>query len=439
MPEFLRLLPPAEARSLLLSNISPSAASEEVDTSTCLLRVAAEDVIAPHPLPEFSRSSVDGYAVRAEDTYGATDSMPAYLRCIGEVAMGSKPTADLHVGECAVIHTGGMLPVGADAVAMLEHAQVTPEVGNPSDRDRVPVRQGDATVASEATMPTEIEILRAVAPGENVVEVGEDVHRGQVVIERGALLRPAEIGGLMALGVTSVRVVRRPRVALVSSGDEVVEPLQQPAPGQVRDVNTFTLASLVAEFGGEPHQYGIVRDDLAAVKKVTAAALAVSDMLLISGGSSAGIRDLTAEAIDALGAPGVLVHGVNIRPGKPTILAACEGKAVIGLPGNPVSALVIGYLFVVPVIERLLGLPEKRARPQLPARLLVNLPSQAGREDWWPVRLRQQSDAGEEWIAQPIFGKSNLIFSLAAAHGLIRIPPEANGLAAGETVNVWLI
>lgn len=434
MPEFLTLLPPDKARHLLLAHLpQPQPASETIDTIHALGRVTAQDVPAPHPLPEFPRSTVDGYAVRAGDTFGAADALPAYLIVAGEVPMGGAPDFVLQPRQCALIHTGGMLPEGADAVVMMEYTQQTSKVS----KDFPGLR-------------AEIEILRAVAEGENVICVGEDIAARQVVLAMGSPIRPAEIGGLMALGILDLRVVKMPRVGILSSGDEVVPPERKPAPGQVRDVNSYALAALVRRAGGEPVLYGIVPDRFAALKDAAARALAECDLVLITAGSSASTRDMTAEVINALGRPGVLVHGVNTRPGKPTILGVCEGKAVIGLPGNPVSALVNGYLFVVPLIERLLG-ARPRPRPTLTARLTVNLPSQAGREDWWPVKLipsclsqegeRQegQRGVGEGWLAEPIFGKSNLIFTLAAADGLLRIPPDATGLGAGEVVEVMLL
>ena len=418
MPEFLTLLPPDSAREKLLSELTPLQQSTLIETSTSLGRVTAEDVLAPHPLPEFPRSTVDGYAVNARDTFGASDSLPGYLKLIGEVPMGAAPSFTIRPGECALIHTGGMLPEGADAVVMLEYTQ----------------QSGD-----------EIELLRAVADGENLIRVGEDVQQGQVVIPRGSLLRPAEIGGLMALGITKLRVVKKISVGLISSGDEVISAEQSPAPGQVRDINAHTLAALVQRSGGEAVSYGIIPDDFDALQAAAQKALAECDVVVITAGSSASTRDMTAQVIDSLGRPGVLVHGINTKPGKPTILGACGGKAVIGLPGNPVSALVNGYLFVVPVIEKLLGLPLDRPKASIPARLTVNLASQAGREDWWPVRLlpspkgRGAGGEGAGWLAEPIFGKSNLIFTLAAADGLIKIHPDANGISAGEMVDIFLM
>src|SRR5260221_8327237 len=416
MPEFLTLLPPDDARDLLLSHLSsrqPVIGSESIDVVSALNRILAEDIIAPQPLPDFQRTTVDGYAVRAQDTFGATDSLPAYLTLIGEVPMGDTPAFEIGVGQCALIHTGGMLPNGADAVMMLEYTQ--------SAREK------------------EIEIFRAVANGENVIRIGEDVAKGQLILPKGSLLRPAEIGGLLALGITSVLVAKKIRVGLNSTGDEVIDPSQTPRPGQVRDINSYTLGALVEKSGGVAKRYGIIRDQLQALKDAAAQALLECDVVIITAGSSASTRDMTADVIRSLGAPGVLVHGINTRPGKPTILGVCNGKAVIGLPGNPVSALVNGYLFVVPVIEKLLGVLPKQ-RPTVQAKLNVNLSSQAGREDWIPVKLIENRKSKiANYDAEPIFGKSNLIFTLAAADGLLRIHPDATGLSAGEVVEVLLI
>jgi molybdopterin molybdotransferase len=265
-----------------------------------------------------------------------------------------------------------------------------------------------------------------------------------VIQAKGSLIRPAEIGGLMALGITRVRVVRKARVGLISTGDEVIDPSQSPRPGQVRDVNSYTLSALIERSGGVARRYGIISDELGLLQETAAQALSECDMVIITAGSSASTRDMTAEVIGRLGAPGVLVHGVNTRPGKPTILGVCDGKPVIGLPGNPVSALVNGHLFVTPVLEYLLGaLPRPKATAL--ARLTVNLSSQAGREDWWPVRLARHArgpggaESSSEYLAEPIFGKSNLIFTLASADGLLQIDPDATGLSAGEIVEVMLI
>src|SRR5512139_2703767 len=241
MPEFLTLLPPDEARDVLLSHLStPVIDSESIDVPSALNRILAEDILAPHPLPDFQRTTVDGYAVRAGDTHGASDSLPAYLTLIGEVPMGDSPAFEIGPGQSALIHTGGMLPRGADAVVMLEYTQFAQK--------------------------NEIEIFRSVADGENLIHIGEDVAQGQVVQIRGTILRPAEIGGLMALGITRVKVMPGVRVGLISTGDEIIDPHGTPRPGQVRDINSYTLGALVEKNGGIPVQYGIIPDNFDAFK-----------------------------------------------------------------------------------------------------------------------------------------------------------------------------
>ena len=408
MPEFLNLKPPAEALDQLVRNLFIQPKIEKVRALDSLGRVLTNPVRAEHPLPSFRRSTVDGFAVNAADTYGASESLPAYLPLIGEVPMGGSPGFMLEKGSCAIIHTGGMLPDGADAVIMVEHTQQA--------------RQD------------EVELLRSVAVGENVLQVGEDVQDGDEVIPPGTVIRPAEIGGMMALGVMEIDVAARPKVAIISSGDEVVPPDSQIAPGKVRDINSYTLQALVRQAGGNPVLYGIAPDHREEMERMIRQAHAECDMVVVTAGSSASSRDLTALVINDLGSPGVLVHGVNVRPGKPTILGVCNGKPVIGLPGNPVSALVIAGLFVVPVVKAYLGISVLGLQPSVEARLKVNLSSQAGREDWVAVRLVEEAGY---LSADPVFGKSNLIFTLARANGLVKIPADANGLDAGQPVQVW--
>lgn len=408
MPEFLQLTPPDQALQKILSQLSPIKKVEVVKTIHALGRITAEPILAPYPLPSFRRSSVDGYAVQAADTFGASDTLPAYIRCLGEVPMGAAPAFSIQKGTCAIIHTGGMLPDGADAVVMVEYTQ--------------------------SASKHDVEISRSAAPGENVIFTGEDVAVGEQVIAAGMRLRPAEIGGLTALGIMSIHVVSKPRVALISSGDEVIPPEEKLNPGQVRDVNSYSLSALVEKAGGIPLRYGIVSDQFDSLRQTTAKALSESDLVVITAGSSASERDLTARVVNSLGQPGVLAHGVNVRPGKPTILAVCDGTPVIGLPGNPVSALVIARLFLVPMLELLQNRNPVLPPPRWSARLSINLSSQAGREDWVPVRLLDE-DTG--LTAEPVFGKSNLIFTLVRADGLIRIPPSATGLSAGDIVQVY--
>lgn len=412
MSEFLRLIPPQDALRKWFEALPEDLRTpvEVVPTEHGLDRVLAVDVTAPHPLPPFTRTTVDGFAVRAADTHGASPSLPAYLHVVGEVPMGSRSEIMLEPTQAALVHTGGMIPEGADAVVMLEDTQ-SPREG-------------------------EIEVLKPVANGENLLQIGEDVAERQVVLQAGALIRPQEVGGLMALGVTMIHVAARPRVGILSTGDEVIPPDAEPEPGQVRDVNTYTLSSLVRRSGGQPVPYGIIPDRYEALSESVHRAHADNDVVMVTAGSSVSARDITAEVVDELGAPGVLVHGVSVKPGKPTILAVADGVPVIGLPGNPVSALVIAGLFLTPLLHRLLGLKESGLAPRLTARMQINVASETGREDYLPVRLHR-TERG--WEAEPVFGRSNLIFTLVRADGLVRIPPEATGLGAGESVEVQLI
>ncbi len=356
------------------------------------------------------------HAVRAADTHGASETLPALLRVVGEVGMGRAASVAVGPGEAASVHTGGMIPDTAGAVVQVEHTQRI---------DR----------AALAGFPYEIEVLRPVAEGQNVIQVGEDVAGGAEVLAAGRRLRPQDLGGLLALGLTSVAVARRPRVAILATGDEVVAPEATPGPGQVRDINSYTIAALAQTAGGLPRRWGIVADDLAALRAAAEAALAESEMVVITAGSSVSARDMTATVIAGLGAPGVLLHGVATRPGKPTIVGAVAGKPVLGLPGNPVSALVQFDMFGVPALYHLQGLAGPPPRQRVWARLAANVPSASGREDYVPARLEQ--DAGG-LLAVPVFGKSNLIYTLVGADGLIVVPLNRAGLMAGDTVEVRL-
>ena len=324
--------------------------------------------------------------------------------------MGSAPSIALATGMAAMAYTGGMLADGADAVVMEEHTQ----------------RAGETTV----------EILRPVAPGENVLMVGEDIRAGEAVLPSGHLIRPQDIGGLTALGITSVQVARRPRVSIVSTGDELVAPGETPGPGRIRDINTYTISALVAKHGGLPIPMGLAKDDYEEQREAAAQGLRRSDVLVFSAGSSISSRDLTASVIDGLGSPGVLAHGISLKPGKPTIVGLVDGKPAFGLPGNPVSAMVVFELLVRPTLNLLCGLDPPPAPEIVSARLTRDVASAPGREDHVQVRLNGAPDGGR--TADPIFGKSNLIYSLVRADGTIRVPTDKAGLYAGEEVEVRL-
>lgn len=364
-------------------------------------RVLATDIRSPGPIPEFRRSTVDGFALRAADT-GAGQVLPV----AGEIPMGVFRTQALPSGAAIKIHTGGHVPEGADAVIMVER---TTELPN-----------------------GQIRLDEALSPGDNVIQIAEDVQPGSVVISAGAILREQEIAGLASLGISQAPVRRRPRVALISSGDELV-PVDSPThPGQIRGSNAPMLAALVIANGGEPLDMGILPDDPAAFAAAAERAKTMSDVIVFMAGSSMSDRDYTAETIAALGAPGILVHGIAFRPGKPTIFAVCDGVPVFGLPGNPNSALVTARRFLGPTLWRMLG-----ALPPPPrfvtATLAEAVRSPSSLEHWIPTALVDQEDAQ---IARPIITKSNLIFGLVRADGMFCIPIGVDGLPAGAQVQV---
>jgi molybdopterin molybdotransferase len=371
--------------------------------------VLLNDVIAPTPLPPFARTTVDGFAVRAADTFGASPGLPVYLTVAGEVLMGTDTDLKVGEGQAVLIHTGGMLPTGADAVVMVEDTQSLSEL--------------------------ELEVLKPVAAGQNVLQMGEDVQPGEVVIQGGTRIRAQEIGGLMALGFTEVEVAEIPRVAILSTGDEVVPPAEEPEPGQVRDINSYTLSALVERAGGKPVRYGIIPDNAEDLETIAKQAHAEHHIVLITAGSSVSERDITADVIAKLGEPGILVHGIALRPGKPTILSLCGDVPVVGLPGNPVSAVVVAGLFVTPAIRKLQSFRGPEWVSTINASLQTNVSSSAGREDWLPCRLVVTPDGLE---AEPVFGRSNLIFTLVRADGLVRIPAASTGIDSGERVEVRL-
>lgn len=412
--QFFRVKRPLEVRQQI-AEVSQTLPPETVRIEEALGRVLAEEIRSPVDLPAFDRGTVDGYAVRAVDTFGASASLPAYLTVRGEVLMGEATELAVGPGEAVKSSTGGMLPAHADAVVMIEY--------------------------TEAVDETMIEVTRPVVPGENVVHRGDDLRQGEVMLSRGHLLQPQDLGALAGVGLLEVAVTRQPRVALIPTGDEIIPADQEPGPGQVRDINTYALAGLVIQSGGIPIRFPIVPDQAEALRECLTEALAQADVVLLSGGSSVGTRDLTLDTLMAFPGAQLLVHGVSIRPGKPVIMATIPGpgagpKIVFGLPGNPASALVVYGLFVEPLLQRMLGLElppwaERRVR----ARMRTGFASDAGKEDYLQVRLHLQEDG--LW-AEPVLGKSSLISTMVKADGKVVIPEGVEGLEAGEEVEVVL-
>ncbi len=389
----------------------PHMASEKVSLTDSVGRILAEDIKSDIDLPDFSRSIMDGYAVRGSSTFGAGEGNPAYLHITGTVSMGNKPDFSVGIGEAVRISTGGMLPTDADSVVMVEH---TEEIDD-----------------------TNIEVYRSVAPGQNMVEVGEDIKKGEVILRYGGKIRPQEAGMLAALGKQTVVVYKKPLIGIISTGDEVVAVDESPGMGQIRDVNTYTLSGLIQEIGATPIPFGIVRDDYEALLAKSTQALAQCDMVLVSGGSSVGARDFTIDVITALENSEILFHGISISPGKPTILAKVQNKAFWGLPGHVVSAMVVFSRIVKPFIEHVNGRADVyRKKIRLTAKLSRNLASAQGRVEFIRIRLRQKE--GVLW-AEPILGKSGLISTMVKADGLIEIGMNTEGIDKGTEVEVILV
>lgn len=405
-PVFLSLTPKDEAWRIFCDHVSPGPrATEQVSLLDAAGRALAHDVMSPIDLPGFARSTMDGYAMRAADTFGASDALPALLTIAGEIHMGEIAQVDLPRHSCVRVATGSMLPAGADAVVMVE---LTEELD-------------DTTVA----------ILRPVAQGENVVAADEDVACGEVLLRGGRMLREHDVAALAAIGVANIEVSARPRVGIISTGDELVDVCAIPAPGQIRDMNSYALHAAARLAGARPEILGIVRDDYASLAQAMRDALPRVDILIVSGGSSIGTRDFAREAIDSLGKPGVLVHGVAVKPGKPTIIGMADGVPIFGLPGHPVSCLTIFRLLVEPAIARWMGV--EPVRRELSARIGANVASAAGREEYVSIRFTRRD--GGIW-ADPVFGKSALISGLAQADGVVRIPAGTEGVQKGDTVTV---
>jgi len=407
---FFKVLAPREALNVLLT-VHP-VATEEIPSVRARARVLADELRSAVDLPHFHRAAMDGYAVIAKDTFGASQSLPAYLKLAGVVEMGKEAAQPLTPGTAMRISTGGMMPPNADSVVMVEYTDET-----------------DAGL---------VEIHRGVSPWQNVIQIGDDIKKGELVFPRGRRLRAHDLGALTGVGIASIPVFKKPRIALISTGDEIVDVESEPRPGQVRNINQHSLAGLIEECGGELKDWGVVRDDRTALRDAIAGALEWSDLVLLSGGSSMGAKDIALETILSFPDAQFVFHGISIAPGKPTIFAKACGKPVLGLPGYPVSALVIFDLFAAPLIRRLggenLDVLEKFSRT-VRAVLKTNVASQIGREDYVRVVL-ERSPAG--LLAAQLPSKSGAIFTLVKADGMVRVDMNQDGLEQGEEVEVIL-
>lgn len=399
----LHVKTPEEVLALIEKEFVSVAATEQVPLPDAIRRILAEAVAAAEYVPDFNRSTVDGYAVRARDTFGCTDAIPAILPLQGEVLMGEAAAFRLKPEECVAVPTGGAVPEGADSVVMLEYTE----------------DYGDGTIG----------ISKSAAPGQNMIFRGDDVYPGKEILQKGRVLSSQDIGALAAIGIVRVPVVRKLTVGVISTGDELVPPEAVPGPGQVRDVNGPMLEAMLGAFGVKVIPYGIVLDSEALLREKVEKAVEECDAVLLSGGSSVGVKDAACRIIEAMGS--VLLHGIAIKPGKPTILGKACGKPVVGLPGHPVAAYFVTRLFVLPLLSRLMG--RRQEVYTTTARVSQSIGANHGRAQYQCCRLERRNG---ELYAHPIRGKSGLITTLAGADGWFCIDRDCEGLPQGAEIQV---
>ena len=376
--------------------------AEVASLDECIGRVLYDDVYSPEDIPGFDRSTVDGFAVKSEDTFGASEALPSQLDIMGEILMGENTSLSLNDGECIKISTGGMLPEGADSVVMVEH----------TDSDF-----GDFSL-----------IYKSVSPFENVTRKGDDFRKGQLLLKKGTVISSKHIGVLAALGIAKVKAVEKIRVGIISTGDELVPVENTPENGRIRDVNTHLLTSLITENGALYKKYGIIKDEYSEIYSAVKKASEENDIVLISGGSSAGVKDMTVKVISDLGE--VLFHGIALKPGKPTIYGTVNGKAVFGLPGNPAAAFYVTLLTVMPLIKRLYE--ADRTKISVTKKISCNISSNHGREEVVSVRI-------SGGYAEPVYSKSAFVSALSGCDGYIVVDRNSEGLRANEEVTVYLL
>lgn len=368
-------------------------------------RILAEDLFSPEDFPYFDRSLVDGYAVSSKDTFGASETSPVMLQKKGNIKVGEFTDLVLNEGECAYVSTGAAIPKGADSVVMQEFSR---EIGDL------------------------VEILRPVHSGENVIRKGEDIEKKKHLFSKGRRISPFDIGILAALGLKEVPIIKKPRVGIISTGDEIIPPEFEAQNGKVRDVNGYVLIGLFQKLGGEPVYAGIAKDEIKEVTKKISS-IRECDIFAISGGSSKGERDIIVEAIKELGGK-VLFHGVNIKPGKPFFYGIVWEKPIFGLPGHPLSCIIVTHKFLLPLFFKIAGERERRLKT-IRGVLTTNVPSAYGVEEYVNVKVRFEKDLV---LVDPIFAKSATIYSLSNSSGYIIVNESREGYEEGEEVQVFL-
>lgn len=401
----LHVKTPEEVFEIIHSEFGECAEAETVTILESFGRVLAEDICAREYVPDFNRSTVDGYAVKASDTFGCSDSMPALLEQCGQVLMGEAARVDVTAGSCVAVPTGGEVPDGADSVVMIEYTE----------------NYGDGTIG----------ILKAAAPGMNMIYRGDDVKPGKIVLPKGKLVETQDVGALAAMGIVQVPVKKKIRVGIISTGDELIPADKVPEKGQIRDVNTSLLAAAVREAGGEPVTFGIIRDEFDLLDAAVSQAVESCDMVLISGGSSVGAKDATCQVIEKNGS--LLFHGIAMKPGKPTILGRVGQKAIWGLPGHPVAAMFVMKLYVLPLLDVMSGC--SRTAYPVTAILEESVGANHGRAQYMGAILRKENG---KFLARPVRSKSGLITSLTGSAGYFEIERDCEGLSAGAEILVYI-
>ena len=399
----LHVKTPEEVLALIETEFTCVERTEQVSLTAAMGRVLAEDIAATEYVPDFDRSTVDGYAVRARDTFGCTDAIPAILPLQGEVFMGEGAEFTLNAEECVAVPTGGAVPKGADSVVMLEYTE----------------DYGDGTIG----------ISKSAAPGQNMIFRGDDVCPGKVILKKGRVLSAQDIGALAAIGKVRVPVVKKLTVGVISTGDELVPPEVTPGPGQVRDVNSPMLEAMLNAFGVNVINYGIVIDDEALLNAKVTQAVDQCDAVLLSGGSSVGVKDAACRIIESMGE--ILLHGIAIKPGKPTILGKAGVKPLVGLPGHPVAAYFVTKLFVLPLLSKLMGRTQETYT--VTAKITESVSANHGRAQYHCCRLEKRDG---ELLAYPIRGKSGLITTLAGSDGYFCIGRDCEGIPQGAEIQV---
>lgn len=407
--EFFNVVSVDKAKQILSDEFEDiKLGNEIVSIKEALQRYLGKDIIAEYNIPEFNRSTVDGYAILVEDSHGASEAVPSVLTITGEVKMGEFTDKKIKPGQAIYVPTGGMLPIGATGMIMIEHTE----------------KMDDETLL----------ISKPITNGENVVYKAEDIKKGEIILRRGQKIATKEVGVLASLGINDIPVFKKPRVYIISTGDEIIDIKEELKPGKIRDINSYALESLVEISGGTVSGQEIIRDDFESLLSCVEKAIKVSDIVLLSGGSSVGTKDFTHKVINSIGGRGVFVHGLAIKPGKPTIIGDGKGKPIVGLPGHPVSSIVVYKAIIEPFIKGLLGNDE--LTPRVMAKVTHNFPSSPGKQTYHMVKLNEENG---DLFATPSFGKSGMITLLSKSQGYIIIKEHEEGINEGELREVFLL